>query len=194
MLESLIHYSGEASLKPLKKTRIIAIIACFSALCVATNYAMLPLLNVKLMDTIIFVAGFSFGVVPGVATALTAWLIYGTLNPLGLSLPILVTVMFSETIYGLTGWLLGRNKHLTHASSSAEFFIIFGATGLLLTLVYDLITNAVFGWLFFGSVWTGLLTMNFPMPMGLIHELSNLTLFALVVPLIIQAIRRNLLR
>ncbi|MDQ1278770.1 MAG: energy-coupling factor transport system substrate-specific component [Thermoproteota archaeon] len=193
-MENPVRIAEEVSLRPLRKTRIIALISCLSALCVATNYAMLPLLNVKLMDAIIFIAGFSFGIIPGVTTALTAWLIYGTLNPLGLSLPILVTVMFSETIYGLMGWLLGRNKRLTRILYSAEFCIIFGATGLLLTLAYDLITNAVFGWLFFGSVLTGLLTMNFPMPMGLIHELSNFTLFAFVVPLIIQAVRRYLLR
>ena len=186
--------SQETSLRPLKKTRIIAIIASLSALCVATSYTMLPLFNIKLMDAIIFVAGFSFGAVPGIIIALTAWLVYGTVNPLGLSLPILITVMLAETIYGLTGWLLSRNKHVTSSSSSMELFIIFGASGLLMTLAYDLITNSIFGWLFLGSMWAGLLTMNFPMPMGLIHEASNLILFAFVVPLLIQAIKRYLLR
>lgn len=91
-------YSKQGTLaKPLKKTETVAIVAALSALCVATSYAMLPLFNIKLMDAIVFVAGFAFGAMPGMAIALTAWLVYGTINPLGLSLPVLISVMFTET-------------------------------------------------------------------------------------------------
>ena len=181
-------------IKPLNKTRMIAVVASLSALSVATSYAMLPLPNIKLMDTIIFVAGFCFGAVPGIIVAFMTWLIYGTLNPLGLSLPVLLTVMFAETIYALAGWILSTYMRKKPSSSSTEHFIMFGVAGLFMTLAYDLVTNAVCGWLFYDSVWVGLLTMNFPVPMGLIHEASNLMFFGLVVPLLIRAVKSFLLR
>lgn len=42
-------------------TRKIALIVALVALCVASNYAMISIYNVKFMDLIVFVAGFAFG-------------------------------------------------------------------------------------------------------------------------------------
>lgn len=173
---------------------MVAIVASLSALCVATSYAMLPLFNIKLMDTIIFVTGFCFGILPGIIVAITAWLIYGSLNPLGFSLPTLLTVMLAETFYAFSGRALSRYRRIDSSSLSMEHLIVFGVVGLFATLAYDLVTNAVVGWLFYGSVWVGLLTMNFPLPMGLMHEASNLIFFAIVAPLLICAVQRFLSR
>ncbi len=164
----------------------VALLTSLSALAVATNYAMLPLLNIKLMDSVVFVAGLSFGASSGCAVATVAWLVYGTLNPYGFSLPTLLTVILSEMIYAIAG---GAMSHSWLGPKGGEFKpwvmernIGFGVVGLLSTLAYDLVTNAVTGWLYYGSAWIGLLTMNFPLPMGILHEASNLFLFALVAP------------
>jgi hypothetical protein len=150
---------------------------------------MLPLLNIKLMDTFVFVAGFSLGIVPGIIVANLTWLIYGTLNPLGFSLPTLLSVMIGESCYAVVGWMVSRYMFRKKNLFSIESSIIFGLAGLLATLAYDVFTNAVTGWLFYNSIVIGLLTMNFPLPMGLLHEISNLILFAVVSPLLLRAFK-----
>ena len=76
--------------------------------------------------------------------------------------------------------------------------ILFGFTGLVGALAYDVFTNTATWFLqLYGpgsnfvvllgqSFYVGLLTMNFPLPMGLMHQISDLFFFATVVPLAIR--------
>ena len=171
-------------------TRTISLIAVLSAVNVATNYVLLPLPNVKLMDTIVFLTGFTLGLKSGIAVATTTWLIYGVLNPLGLSVPTLIIVTIAEYIYAFSGYLLTKTR--LNDRSYFERRLSLGVIGLLSTLTYDLITNAIVGLIFYGSAWIGLLTMNFPLPLGLIHEVSNTLLFALVMPILIRVMKQNI--
>jgi hypothetical protein len=139
------------------------------------------------MDAVVFTTGFFFGVTQGTAVAAIAWLVYGTLNPLGISVPVLLAVVPSEAIYALAGGLLRRTATGdSSGKTSVERSIVFGAAGLFSTLAYDLITNAVSGLLSYNSVWMGLLTMNFPIPLGIMHEASNLVLFAVLTPALLR--------
>ena len=178
------------------KVQRVATASILIALCIATNYALLYVPNVKLMDMLVFVSGFVFGVWTGVAVGAFSWLVYGTINPLGFSLPTLISTMIGETIYGVTGALLGYTWLRTESSEWKASLSIknlgFGLVGLVTTLLYDLFTNAVTGIIFYNSVWLGLLTMNFPLPLGIIHEASNFLLFASICPLIIISIKRTL--
>ena len=90
--------------------RKVAFIALFTALSVVTNYLMFPLLNAKLMDSFVFVSGHCLGIIGGSIVALLVWLVYGTLNPFGFSIFILLIIIPAEMIYGLMGGLVGRNK------------------------------------------------------------------------------------
>ena len=175
----------------LTNTQTISLIAVLSAVNIATNYVLLPLSNVKLMDAIVFLTGFILGLKSGVAVATTTWLIYGILNPLGFSLPTLIIVTLSEYIYAITGSFLKKTR-LNNKVKPFERSLSFGVVGLLTTLSYDLITNAAVGWLFYRSATLGLITMNFPIPLGLIHEISNTLLFALVIPILIHVIKQNI--
>jgi hypothetical protein len=167
-------------------------IGLISALCIATNYALLPLWNVKLMDTVVFLSGFLFGLSFGISVAVIPWLIYGTLNPYGFSFPTLISVALGETFYALAGYFLSRRAAVSYGKAWFSVRnVAFGVVGLISTLLYDLFTNAVFGWLFYGSVLIGLLMMNFPIPMGIIHEGSNFLFFALLAPPIIHAVHRR---
>lgn len=47
--------------------RRVAVVSVFTALALTTDYAMLPLPNVKLMDTIVFVSGMVFGLPVGIS-------------------------------------------------------------------------------------------------------------------------------
>jgi uncharacterized membrane protein len=163
----------------------IAIIVTFCALSIGSDYAMFSLWNVKLMDFIVFVSGFCFGPIVGVSVGMTSWAIYGTLNPQGFVLPILLATMFSETIYGIVGGLLGKwLTNPSHEWRSASVF--FASVGALLTLVYDVVTNIVsgltWGWNVAFAVVFGFI------PFGLVHEVSNLVFFGVGSVPVIYAI------
>ncbi|MBO3804218.1 MAG: ECF transporter S component [Candidatus Brockarchaeota archaeon] len=170
----------------------VVTIGLLSSLCIVSNYAMLPLWNVKLMDTIVFVSGFLYGLHAGMAVAAISWFVYGILNPYGFSLPTLLAVITGEMLYALSGSLAKRKFSMTNGPGflSAQN-LAFGVVGLFSTLAYDVLTNAVAGWLFYGSVMYGLLTMNFPIPMGIIHEASNFFLFAFLAPVAINSVKRS---
>jgi len=154
----------------------------------ATNYLLLPLPNIKLMDAFVFAAAFTLGWTYGAVSATIVWLVYGTLNPLGSNPYTLAMVIGGEMLYVAGGALLAREstRALNRTSSLLERTLLFGAIGVLLTLGYDIFTNATTGILVYGSILTGLLTMNFPLPLGIIHEASNFVFFSLFVPLLIS--------
>jgi len=171
-----------------ERSRKIALLALFSAVPIATNYLLLPLPNIKLMDAFVFAAAFTLGWTYGAFSAAMVWLVYGTLNPLGSNPYTLAMVIGGEMLYVAGGALLahGSTRALARTSSLTQRSLAFGATGLLLTLGYDVFTNAATGILVYGSAVTGLLTMNFPLPLGIIHEASNFAFFSLFVPLLVS--------
>jgi hypothetical protein len=60
-------------------------------------------------------------------------------------------------------------------------------------LAYDLITNAVSGLMAYNSIWMGILTMNVPLPLGIMHEASNFVFFATTTPLLVPLLRKGAL-
>jgi uncharacterized membrane protein len=161
------------------RSKTVATIAVLSALSIATNYAMISFYSVKLMDVIVFVAGFCFGPFVGAFTAIFSWAIYGTLNPLGFSLPIWISTMFAETIYGIGGGLvrraLNRDELAGIGKGRVNVCIFFGASGVFMTLFYDLLTNVVFGLV---SGWNIVVAVIFGfVPFGIVHMVSNAFFF-----------------
>jgi hypothetical protein len=159
--------------------RKIAILALLVAVSVGTNYAMISFYNVKFMDFIVFIGGFCFGPVVGALTGIFSWVVYGTLNPAGFEIRIWLVTMFSEAMYGVIGGLMNRtmlrngDNALKERARSASIF--FGLLGMLLTFGYDLITNAVSGYIWYESILVGIL-VGF-VPFGLVHVLSNAVFF-----------------
>jgi len=147
------------------------------------------------MDTIVFTVSLSMGIVPAMAIASVTWLVYGTLNPLGLAMPILVTVLLCENIYALAGRLLSKKSvdALSNRRIPIEQGVVLATLGLFSTLAYDLVTNAVSGVMAYNSVWLGILTMNVPFPLGIIHEASNSILFVIIAPLLLQLLAKGII-
>lgn len=177
---------------------------------------MTPLPNIKLMDALVFTAGLLFGFEVGFGVATLSWLVYGFVNLYGQAGPILVFLMIGESFYAVAGAILRRSRFanrllqeqpppsglnpqsrgvLGALSKFGKLGILFGFTGLMGALAYDVFTNTATWFLqlygpgrnFVGllgqSFYVGLLTMNFPLPMGLMHQISDLFFFATVVPL-----------
>jgi hypothetical protein len=129
---------------------------------------MIGTLNVKLMDLIVFTAGYILGSGLGALTGVLVWLVYGTINPFGFSLPILISTILGEAMFGFAGGLFSGKVDVKN------FDPWVAVTGFLLTFVYDLFTNIISG-----------LTAGIPIPIALItgipftlaHMISNTVFF-----------------
>ena len=93
---------------PLARTALIPV---FTALSLATNYAMIDIPNVKLMDAFVFIAAFLFGLGVGLGTAISIWAVYGFINPYGQDdLALLLFLMAGECLYAVAGAVLSHTS------------------------------------------------------------------------------------
>ena len=168
----------------------VSVISTLVALCVATNYALVGVYNVKVMDFIVFVGGFCFGPIAGALIGILSWAVYGVINPYGFIPQIWLATMFSEPIYGLVGGFLSRNLNSTDFNDRhLQLSILFGVSGFFSTLIYDLITNVVYALTF--DIPT-IVAIILGTPFTILHELSNTAIFVVgSVPLII-AVKNSL--
>ncbi|UCE29002.1 MAG: hypothetical protein JSV85_07030 [Candidatus Bathyarchaeota archaeon] len=164
----------------------ISLIAILVSLSVATNYALIGVPHVKIMDFIVFIGGFCLGPLAGASIGIFTWAVYGTMNPYGFIPQIWLATMFSEAIYGLAGGLLGTK--LVVGSFDDQRFrlgVFLGTTGFILTLIYDLITTAVFALAIEKPI---IAAVAFGAPLTVSHELSNAVIFAVGSFPVIEAI------
>ena len=153
----------------------VSIIATLVALCVATNYALVGVPNVKVMDFIVFSGGFCFGPFIGALIGVLSWAVYGAINPYGFVLQVWLATMFSESIYGLLGGLLGKNLALNNFNGERlRLSIFFGTMGFIPTLIYDLVTNVVYALTFGIPI---IVAIVFGTPFMILHEVSNAAIF-----------------
>ena len=165
--------------------RKVALITVLVALSIATNYALVGVNNVKIMDLIVFVGGFLFGPLVGALTGMLSWMIYGAINPYGFVPQIYVATILAETIYGLLGGLLGKKLLASQVEGQGlRLSLFFGIIGFTSTLIYDLATTVVYALVIENPV---IPTIVMGVPFTLVHELSNTAFFILgCVPIIVS--------
>src|SRR6058998_2799017 len=121
----------------------VSLIAVFTAVSLGTNFAMIDIPNVKLMDAFVFIAAFLFGLEVGLGSAVSVWAVYGFTSPYGVddfvTLSFLIT---GECLYAFSGWALSRatvGKDLFTSGSHqlGRISIVFGLVGLQATFAYD---------------------------------------------------------
>ena len=166
------------------ESKKICVIAITVALCIGSNYALVSIPNFKAMDFFVFISGFIFGPLVGASIGILIWLIYGVMNPYGFVPQVWLATMFSESIYGIAGGVIGRGTASTNFYSNRfGLSFLLGITGFFLTLFYDLVTNIVYALAFNIPIGIALIT---GVPFALVHELSNTILFGTCsIPLII---------
>lgn len=179
----------------MRRSSNIAIISVFSALAVASNYAMIAFPQVKLMDSIVFVSAYLYGFGVGAGVAIITWVVYGSLNPLGAAgFPLILVLIVGEMVFAVSGVLLSRSwKRSTDFSGSHRFLnksLVLGVTGLLSAFVYDFWTNAIDGLLIYRSVEGIFLRWMTGVYFAITHEVADFLFFAFVVPALIIAISR----
>jgi hypothetical protein len=165
-----------------------ALLAMMVALSVSTDYALIGIPNVKVMDMVVFLSGIWMGPAWGAAAGALTWMVYGTVNPYGFNLLIFFTVVPMEMLYGVLGGLLRRRALLPGIENAWAF----GMVGLGATLAYDLVTNAVMGFFFSPTVLAGIIGGIFPF--SVLHILSNFLLFMVVAPIALVEADRSFFR
>jgi LytS/YehU family sensor histidine kinase len=155
----------------------IALVAIFAALAIGGNYALSAVPNIELSSIMVFLSGFLFGPAIGGLVALIAMIIYQIWNPWGAFLPPIGLAVIGCTVFiGVIGGILGKTLQQFDYSDN-QWFLIPTLFGILLTLLFDLITNfaytLTFGMPFIVALITGL-------PFTAVHVISNAILFGLV--------------
>ncbi len=160
----------------------------FTALAIATDYAMLPLANIKLMDSIVFVSALAFGLAVGVSVGALTWLVYGSVNPLGSAGGLLLVILIvSETIYAFLGYFAQKMFRFEETSVPARS-LYWGSLGLIGAFVYDLntiITPTMIAGVPFQVALASLLPA---VPFMLAHEISDFAFFGTAAPALFIAI------
>jgi len=111
------------------------------AVAVALGFALSAVPNVELVTLTVFVSGFLLGPSLGAGVGAVVAVLFSVFNPLGAALPPLVAAQaVGQSIAGLTGGIAGpklvRIERRVFASAAAA------AAGSVLTVIYDLLTNA----------------------------------------------------
>ena len=174
------------------KIRDICLIIVLAALCVGSSYALIGLPNVNVMDLIVFVTSFVFGIPIGVATGVLARAIFGSINPLGFNLPIWVSTVLGGTVFSVVGGILGRitSEPTGKSFNLFRFNLEMGLWGLVLTILYDLFTNIAFAVAFKVPIAAAIVSgWLLPPWFGILHAVSNVLLFFFAVYPLTNAIR-----
>jgi hypothetical protein len=119
-----------------------ALLTCLLAAAAASlGFALSGVPNVELVTFVVFVAGFLLGPVRGACAGAAAAAALSVFNPLGAALPPLVAAQAGgQALTGLWGGIAGPAlARIRRRSMSA---LAAGATGLALTAIYDVATNA----------------------------------------------------
>ncbi len=184
-----------ASVLDRRSTRVM-ITAVFTALALATNYALIGVPNVKIMDTLVFIAAFFFGFRLGISVAVSTWLVYGFVNPYGVDTFLMLSfLMLGECFYALGGLALNRSfvaRDLVKGTKEYQrVSIAFGLVGLLATFAYDALTNFGSWVLGTSSLYQAFVIGNIiGAPFSVVHEASNVIFFATIAPAILVAASR----
>jgi len=168
-------------------TRDLALVGAFTALAVASDFALTDLPNVKLVDPIVFSVAFVFGLEMGVYVGVLSEVIWGVLSPYGFGGYIIPFLVAGEAVYALAGWGASRVWRDERSRLSARNLYL-GAVLALCAFLWDLETNAGSALVAF---WPGvtlqklLTTEAVGIPFMMAHEVSDLVTGAVLAPLII---------
>jgi hypothetical protein len=126
-------------------SKTISIIAIFTSLIIASDYGLTPVLNVKLMDTLVFASSFVFGFRIGASIAILSELIWSIVTPYGFFLPITPFLVGGEILFALAGYFASRFWKFDKISAVAVENLFFGAILSICAFFWDFETNIATG-------------------------------------------------
>lgn len=161
---------------------------------VALGYALAGVPNVEVVTLTAFIGGWWLGPVRGGLAASAGEFLFSTFNPMGPALPaVLVGQITGMALTAVTGGLLRAHRARLvgrrpvpapprRAARDAAFSVpLFAAVGVLVTLAYDVLTNA-------GSAIAMGMTRQMPhviaagVAFSILHVVSNAVVFGVLAP------------
>jgi hypothetical protein len=153
----------------------------FVALAIALKLPILQIPNVEFFTFVVFSSGYFLGILEGGVVGGLSIFIYTTFNPLGFPpLPIAFSQIISMIFIGVIGGLVFKAGLVILLKLSV--FVIMGFLGVILTLVYDLLTNLAVAYV----VGQFVPVMLAAIPFALIHMGSNAVIFVVLTPLLFK--------
>ncbi|NIR48068.1 ECF transporter S component [candidate division KSB1 bacterium] len=167
----------------------ISAVGIFSALAFAGGYLFIAVPNVEIFTAIVFLSGILLGSRKGMLVGLIAQTLYSILNPYGVApLPLLVAQVTHRILVGYVG---GRFQTMLNPESTAWVSTAYlGFTGLVLTLLFDFMTDA--SSFFISGFSLEQMKVTFTLGLGwyVVHAIGNTLIFAIVLPVIIKGVKR----
>jgi hypothetical protein len=168
------------------RSKDVAIVAVFSATVVASDFALAPFINFKLMDPIVFLVAFVFGFRQGAAVAMVSEAVWSVVSPWGPAGAITPFLIGGELLFAAAGWgasrVWGDKREVVFPTA-----VFLGATLALCAFAWDFETNAatalIANWpgLTLGEV-LGYELSGFVFPIPLAHELGDFLLGTMTAP------------
>jgi hypothetical protein len=174
------------------KSQSVAIVAIFTALIVGSDYIMAGMANVKLLDSLVFLAAYLFGFRVGASVGVLSEFIWAYATPWGSPGFIAPFLVVGEVIYALAGYAASR-IWAREPGFRSETSIALGGLLAICAFVWDLETE--FGTALIGF-WPSVTLANYVgtviwgLPFTLAHELSDFVFGAYLVPMVIMMIPR----
>ena len=111
------------------------------AVAVSLGFALSAVPNVELVTVTVFISGFLLGPGFGAGVGAASAVLFSVFNPLGAALPpLLAAQALGQSIVGLAGGMTG--PVIVRFPRRFLGSIVAGGTGLVLTVLYDVLTNA----------------------------------------------------
>jgi len=164
------------------RLRRIAAAGLFAALALATSYAMAAVPNVKFFDVCLFIAGIFLGFWGGIVVPLVAGSIYILFNPNGPQTILIVGIaqIAGFMMFGIAGAIF---RKMILANRNHYVGMVFcAAIGVVVTFIYDIITNAAWGYSM-GAVQPVIIS---GIAFSLVHMGFNGLIFGLAEPLVVK--------
>jgi len=178
----------------MKSSRTLSIIAIFTSLIIASDIALTPALNVKLMDTLVFSSSFAFGFKIGASIAVMSELIWSVITPYGFFLPITPFLVGGELLFAFAGYFASRIWSYDNVSPMAVENLFFGSILAICAFIWDFETNIATGLIAGAHTLLTLLAFEFnpaTLYFSLAHELSDFIFGSSLAPLVIYYLRKN---
>ncbi len=184
----------------MRGTRTVAVVATFTALIIGSDFVLSgpEFSNIKLLDTLVFVAAYVFGFRVGASVGILSETIWSFASPIGMAGALTPFLVAGEMLFALAGWgasrAWGRGLKLV-----SPYPLFVGALLAICAFTWDFETNAATALI---SYWPDLtlqkllVTAFGPLTLvfSLAHEGSDFALGAVLAPTFIFLIPRAMRR
>jgi hypothetical protein len=185
-------YIGWIIQPAVKTSRSLAVTAVFVAAIIGSDFALAPYPNVKLLDTLVFVAAYVFGFRVGASVAVVSEAVWSVVSPWGVAGAISPFLVSGELLFAVAGWAASRAWG-SQLKPGSPYSLAVGSLLALCAFLWDFETNAATALLAFWPDVTAqkiISTELFGALFALVHELSDFVLGSVVAPVVISMIPR----